>query len=130
MATKRRQFHAQDWSDLVERNPWGLHSKIASMSAVRYVVTVLQRELTSFGFLIALDETDVVDDPPHGVIVCDGLRTFGFRLSFRPKLVSVAGNDVYVAHAGGAQMLAEAITAEVKKALGFKNRTSTRRVRA
>jgi hypothetical protein len=115
---RKRRFHSPDWSALVERNPDGLHDAHASIRAVKMIVTRLQSALTPRGFLIALDETDMADDVPEAVILSDGGVTTLIHLSFRrPKLVSVAGQPVYVAHPGGVLMLATAIEKAVKTAL-------------
>lgn len=115
---RKRRFKSPDWNALVERNPDGLHDAYASIRAVKWIVTRLQTALTSRGYLIALDETDMADDVPRGIILSDGGITTLIHLGFRrPKLVSVACEPVYVAHPGGALMLAHAIEKAVKKAL-------------
>jgi hypothetical protein len=82
------------------------------------IVSVLQREITPRGYLIALDETDMADDVPRAIILSDGGTTTLIHLGFRrPKLVSVACEPVYVAHPGGVLMLAHAIEKAVKTAL-------------
>jgi hypothetical protein len=86
--------------------------------AVKMIVSRLQTALTSRGYLVALDETDAEDDLPEAIILSDGGTTTLVHLSFRrPKLVHVAGEPVYTAHAGGVLMLATAIERAVKTAL-------------
>jgi hypothetical protein len=115
---RKRSFRSPDWNALVERNPDGLHDAYASIRAVKWIVTRLQTALTSRGYLIALDETEMQDDVPRAIILSDGGTTTLIHLSFRrPKLVSVGGEPVYVAHDGGALMLANAIEKAVKTAL-------------
>jgi hypothetical protein len=115
---RKRQFRSPDWRGFAQRFPDGLHDQVASVRAVRVIVTSLQHAMTPRGFLIALDETEIMDDVPEAIILSDGGTTTLIHLSFRrPKLVHVANAPVYVAHAGGFQMLADAITSEVRKAL-------------
>jgi hypothetical protein len=114
----RKRSFRPDWNDLTKRFPDGLHDTYESVRAVKIIVSRLQVALTSRGYLAALDETDAEDDLPEAIILSDGGTTTLIHLSFRrPKLVHVANAPVYVAHAGGFQMLADAITSEVRKAL-------------
>ncbi|MGH6870043.1 MAG: hypothetical protein ACREHE_00935 [Rhizomicrobium sp.] len=115
---RRRRFKFPDWDALIERNPDGLNDAYASIRAVKMIVSRLQSTLTARGYLIALDETDMADDVPEAIILSDGGTTTLIHLSFRrPKLVSVGGEPVYVAHDDGALMLASAIEKAVKTAL-------------